>query len=122
VVSGSGTSPLAKRASWAFLAGLTASMPHINAMVPFMTDLQIQALGLLQFIEESLQEGIQRPDTLVECLSEADQTLRILKKIVRHDDMLCASFAATAASDLRFSDIGGCRTERERGDALNRCL
>src|SRR6202043_3937907 len=99
-----------------------ASMPHINAMVPFMTDLQIQALGLLQFIEESLQEGIQRPDTLVECLSEADQTLRILKKIVRRDDMLCASFAATAASDLRFSDIGGCRTEREREDALNRCL
>jgi hypothetical protein len=66
-----------------------------------MSDLNIQVLGLLQFIEDTLEESIDGPSSLAECLSEADHALRILQKLLRKDEMLLAS------SERRLSLICG---------------
>ncbi|MBV9018493.1 MAG: hypothetical protein JO213_17380 [Alphaproteobacteria bacterium] len=87
-----------------------------------MSDLIIQVHGLLDFIEQSLLDGIQRPDTLAECLSEADCALRVLKKLVRQDDMLCARFAVSAISNIRFFEIAQFKTLADRDEALNQKL
>ena len=85
-----------------------------------MSDLAIQIRGLLEFIEQSLLEGIQRPDTLAECLKEADGALRILKKLVQQDDLLCARFAVSAVSNVRFAEIAQYNTIAEREESLKR--
>jgi len=87
-----------------------------------MSDLAIQIRGLLEFIEQSLLEGLQRPDTLAECLNEADGALRVLKKLVQQDDLLCARFVVSAVSNIRFSEVAQYKTIAEREESLKQRL
>jgi hypothetical protein len=48
-----------------------------------MSDVNQFARGLLDFAAQSVDEGLSDPSSLLECLSEADCALRILRKHVR---------------------------------------
>jgi hypothetical protein len=87
-----------------------------------MGDLKIEPLDLLQWIEDSLLEGLQHPSTLAECLNEADCTLRILKKALERNELLLAAFYLTPLDGLRFSDIHAEKVEAERKEAVDRLL
>ena len=51
-----------------------------------MSDLNINACRLLKFAEQSVDEGLKDPSTMLECFSEADSALRILGKILLKED------------------------------------
>src|SRR5947199_32829 len=87
-----------------------------------MSDLKIQVLGLLQFIEDSLLEGLKHPLTLAECLSEADCALRILRKLLEKDEMMLALFQITPLSHFHFFIAGQQKTAAEKEDSINKCL
>jgi len=84
-----------------------------------MSDLKIQVLGLLQFIEDTLQESVDGPSSLAECLSEADHALRILQN--SYAKTKCCS----PSSERRLSLICGFqrwRTKRWRRNARSRSI
>jgi len=91
------------------VAGESIEQPKVH-----MSDVVIQARGLLDFIEQSIEEAMQRPETLAECLIEADHARDILKKMVRADDMLFVRLAASNIFDVRFSGAAGDTSDAER--------
>jgi hypothetical protein len=54
-----------------------------------MSDLNIRARGLLNFVEQSVTEGQRDPSTALECYREADHALGILRKTLDREDQHC---------------------------------
>ena len=78
-----------------------------------MSDLNIRALGLLNFAEQSVADGLKDPSTMLECFSEADGALRILGKTLLREDQ--QRYARLALIDIfRISFVG--LAENNAGD------
>jgi hypothetical protein len=73
---------------------------------PAMSDLNMRARGLLEFVTQRVEEGLADPSTMAECFSEADQALRILGKTVRkEDEFRYAQLALLGIFDISFARI-----------------
>ena len=59
-----------------------------------MSDLNIFACGLLDFAEQSIEQGLQDQASLLEYLNEADSALRILRKRLEQHDARVAQLVA----------------------------
>jgi hypothetical protein len=71
-----------------------------------MSDLNIRARGILEFVTQSVEEGLADPSTMAECFSEADQALRILGKTLRkEDEFRHAQLALLGVFDISFARI-----------------
>jgi hypothetical protein len=69
------------------------------------SDLDIRACGLLDFVAQSVDEGLKDPSTMLECFREADCALRILGKILLQEDQ--QRYARLALIDIfRISFVG----------------
>jgi hypothetical protein len=91
-----------------------------------MSDLNIRARGLLEFVTQSVEEGLADPSTMAECFSEADQALRILGKTLRkEDEFRHAQLALLGVFDISFakppSGSGGRRKYWRRSFLRKRC-
>src|SRR4051812_24793172 len=87
-----------------------------------MSDLNIQVLGLLQFIEDTLQESIDGPSSLAECLSEADHALRILQNSYAKTKSCSPNSERRLSLICGFSEITNQKMATERQESINRCL
>jgi hypothetical protein len=64
-----------------------------------LSELNTFARGLLEFAEQSIAEGLKNQPSLLECLNEADNAMRILHKRLGEQDLRVAQLALLGIFD-----------------------
>ena len=68
-----------------------------------MSELNTRIFSLLQFIQDSVAEGLESPASKLECFGEADMALNILAAILRrHDEHRHATLALIGLFNISF--------------------
>lgn len=88
-----------------------------------MSDLAIRARGLLNFAEQSVEEGLADKGQSAECFDEADCAIRILQKtLVKEDEFRHAQLMLLWVFDTSFVEISQIEDQDEGGQRVREAL
>lgn len=88
-----------------------------------MSDLVIRSRGLLNFVEQSVEEGLIDQAQSAECFEEADCAVRILQKtLLKEDEFRHAQLMLMCVFDTSFARISQIDDQDERDRRFQEAL